>query len=106
MEQKVELSFHYKSLKDAIYIALDGVVQLDHDRVLRRFVELIEATVRTNYFKREKSGDLPNYLSFKVIPNMISNMPLPLPYFEVYVYSNRFEGVHLRGAKVSRVRKY
>ena len=102
MQQKVELSEHYKSLKDAINHALDGVIQLDHDRVLRRFLELIEATVRTNYYQHDKNGDLPHSLAFKVRPEMISNMPKPLPMFEVYVYSKRFEGVHLRGAKVSR----
>ena len=102
LNQKIEVSGHYKSLKAAIYNALDGVVQLDHDRVLRRFVELIEATVRTNYYQLSEKGQLPHSIAFKLKPELISNMPRPLPYFEVYVYSKRFEGVHLRGAKVSR----
>jgi glutamate dehydrogenase len=99
---KITLSEHYNSLKEAICLALDGVAQLDHDRILRRFIELIDATLRTNYYQRGTDGQFSDVLSFKFRPSLISNLPRPLPVFEIYVYSKRFEGVHLRGAKVSR----
>ncbi len=99
---KVNASEHYNSLADAIYQALDGVDKLDHDRILRRFVELIGASLRTNYYQKDASGEFSHALSFKLKSSLISNIPKPLPLFEVYVYSKRFEGVHLRGAKVSR----
>ena len=100
-KQKVAISDHYKALRDAIYQALEGG-QLDHDRVLRRFVELIDATLRTNYYQGDYLCKDVRPLAFKFDPAMISVMPRPLPMFEVFVYSKRFEGVHLRGAKVSR----
>ncbi|GAA3979408.1 NAD-glutamate dehydrogenase GdhB [Allohahella marinimesophila] len=81
--------------------ALEGVENLTEDRVLRRFVELIQATVRTNYFQTE-GGEPKQYISLKMSPAAISEMPLPLPMFEIFVYSPRVEGVHLRGGKVAR----
>jgi glutamate dehydrogenase len=82
--------------------ALNAVVNLDEDRILRRFHELINASLRTNYFQRLENGAEKNYLSFKLDPQKISELPLPKPKFEIFVYSPRFEGVHLRGAKVAR----
>ena len=63
---------------------------------------MINATLRTNFFKKEADGQFKSYVSFKVQPSMIPEMPLPLPAFEIFVYSPRVEGVHLRGGKVAR----
>ncbi|WP_406667773.1 NAD-glutamate dehydrogenase [Gallaecimonas sp. GXIMD1310] len=81
---------------------LENVSNLDDDRIIRSYVELISATLRTNYFQKHEDGTEKSYISFKMKPDMISEMPLPLPAFEIFVYSPRVEGVHLRGGKVAR----
>ncbi|WP_068545257.1 NAD-glutamate dehydrogenase [Thalassotalea crassostreae] len=82
--------------------SLDNVASLDDDRIIRRYVEIINATVRTNYFQLNESNDEKSYISFKMMPELISEMPKPLPKFEIFVYSPQLEGVHLRGGKVAR----
>ncbi|MCP8690353.1 NAD-glutamate dehydrogenase [Marinobacterium sedimentorum] len=82
--------------------ALESVDSLDDDRILRRFLVLIKATLRTNYFQREPSGAFKAYLSFKLAPQSIPDIPLPRPMYEVFVYSPQVEGVHLRVGKVAR----
>ncbi|WP_028115436.1 NAD-glutamate dehydrogenase [Ferrimonas senticii] len=90
-----------KTLRADINSQLDAVINLDDDRIIRRFVELIEATVRTNFY--QSHGEIPkNYLSFKFDPSLIPEIPLPVPTYEIFVYSARVEGVHLRGSKVAR----
>ncbi|MFB1030998.1 MAG: NAD-glutamate dehydrogenase, partial [Thauera sp.] len=86
----------------AIEAALDQGANLDEDRILRQFHALIQATLRTNWFQRGADGAPKAYLSFKFLPAKIPNLPQPLPMFEIFVYSPRFEGVHLRGGKVAR----
>ncbi|MFT4926900.1 MAG: glutamate dehydrogenase [Phenylobacterium sp.] len=81
---------------------LELVANLDDDRIIRRYIEMISATQRTNYFQLDADGQNKPYISFKVLPELIPEMPLPLPKFEVFVYSPRVEGVHLRGGKVAR----
>ncbi|MFN3987750.1 MAG: NAD-glutamate dehydrogenase [Rhodocyclaceae bacterium] len=82
--------------------ALNGVANLDEDRILRQFLAMIQATLRTNYFQKGRDGRHKPYLSFKFNPAAIPNLPQPLPMFEIFVYSPRVEGVHLRGGKVAR----
>ncbi|MFN3234518.1 MAG: NAD-glutamate dehydrogenase [Gammaproteobacteria bacterium] len=82
--------------------SFDSVASLDEDRILRRILDLILATVRTNYYIMSEDGDDKPYLSLKFKPEMIPELPLPKPMFEIFVYSPRVEGVHLRGAKVAR----
>jgi glutamate dehydrogenase len=82
--------------------SLDHVANLDDDRIIRRFVEMINATIRTNYFQKDALGNAKSYISFKVLPEQISEVPLPIPKFEIFVYSPQVEGVHLRGGKVAR----
>ncbi|MEW6999442.1 NAD-glutamate dehydrogenase [Colwelliaceae bacterium BS250] len=82
--------------------SLDNVSSLDDDRIIRRYVELINATVRTNYFQLDVQQQDKSYISFKMLPEFISDMPKPLPKYEVFVYSPQLEGVHLRGGKVAR----
>ncbi|MGB0466245.1 MAG: NAD-glutamate dehydrogenase [Pontibacterium sp.] len=89
-------------IENSISDALDKVDNLNEDQILRRFLELIKATLRTSFFQRNKSGELKDYFSFKLSPREISSIPLPRPMFEVFVYSARVEGVHLRGGKVAR----
>ncbi len=82
--------------------ALEAVVSLDEDRILRSFLNVILATVRTNYFQRDERGAPRPYISFKFDPSRIPELPLPRPKFEIFVYSPRMEGVHLRGGEVAR----
>ncbi|MFG2823605.1 NAD-glutamate dehydrogenase [Kitasatospora sp. NPDC048365] len=82
--------------------ALDEVVSLDEDRILRSFLHLIKATLRTNFFQHDSRGDLHSYVSMKFDPKAIPDLPAPRPAFEIWVYSPRVEGVHLRFGKVAR----
>lgn len=91
-----------KTVLEKIETALDKVVILDEDRILRRYLALIDATLRTNFFQTTNEGSFKSYLSFKLSPEKIPGLSLPLPKYEIYVYSPRFEGVHLRAAKVAR----
>ena len=106
-------------LVDVITVALENVASLDHDRIIRAFLGVIQATVRTNYYQRESeavgnhAGALPasakvddaaykSYVSFKLDPQKVPDLPAPRPMFEIWVYSPRVEGVHLRFGKVAR----
>ena len=81
---------------------LDQVESINEDRIYRRYHEIMGATLRTNFFQKTDDGELKRYFSFKLSPHDISDMPLPKPMFEIFVYSPRVEGVHLRGGKVAR----
>lgn len=82
---------------------IDAVVSLDTDRVLRAFASLIQATLRTNYFvTRADSARAQNVLALKLDARLIDELPLPRPKFEIFVYSPRVEGVHLRFGFVAR----
>ena len=85
----------------AIREALNQANNLDDDRILRVFFAAIQATLRTNFFQQEDDQPKP-YLSLKLDPASIPNMPEPLPKFEIFVYSPLVEGVHLRGGKIAR----
>lgn len=89
-------------IKNKIYAALDDVVNLDEDKILRRYIHAIEATLRTNFYQRESNGKVKTYLSLKFDPSKLPDLPLPKPMFEIFVYSPCFEGVHLRAGKVAR----
>jgi glutamate dehydrogenase len=80
----------------AIEAALEKIVSADEDRILRWFLNLLDCTLRTNYFQ------MKDYLSFKLDSKKVLGLPLPRPNVEVFVYSPRMEGIHLRGGKVSR----
>jgi glutamate dehydrogenase len=81
---------------------LDNVSNLDDDRIIRRYLDLISATLRTNFYQMDEAGNEKPYVSYKMLPELIPDMPLPRPKFEIFVYSPRIEGVHLRGGKVAR----
>lgn len=82
--------------------SLDNVANLDDDRIIRRFAEMMKATIRTNYFQEGVDEAFKPYISFKILPSLITEMPQPVPAFEIFVYSPQVEGVHLRGGKVAR----
>ncbi len=89
-------------LEGKIEEALEEVMSLDEDRILRSFLNVTLATLRTNYFQIGPDGEPKSYLSFKLDPSRIPELPLPRPMFEIFVYSPRTEGVHLRGGEVAR----
>ncbi|MGW5861784.1 NAD-glutamate dehydrogenase [Streptomyces sp. NPDC055239] len=82
--------------------ALDQVASLDEDRILRSFLTVIKATLRTNFFQEAEGGKPHNYVSMKFDPQAIPDLPAPRPAYEIWVYSPRVEGVHLRFGKVAR----
>jgi glutamate dehydrogenase len=84
------------AIVEEIESALDDVASLDEDRILRGLLAMIKATLRTNFYQNKP------YLSVKFAPEHIPDLPQPLPRFEIFVYSPRVEGVHLRFGSVAR----
>lgn len=91
-----------EKIEGDILAALDGVANLNDDQIFRHYLELMNATLRTNYYQLDEHGQSKAYFSFKISPAAVKDMPRPKPMFEIFVYSPRVEGVHLRGGKVSR----
>ena len=85
------------ALREEITADLDDVVSLDHDRILRNQLGLIDATLRTNAYKPDRAAT-----SFKLRSADVPAMPMPSPMFEIYVYSPEMEGIHLRGGSIAR----
>ncbi|KDN74597.1 NAD-glutamate dehydrogenase [Streptomyces olindensis] len=90
------------ALLEEVDAALDQVASLDEDRILRSFLTVIKATLRTNFFQEAAGGRPHEYVSMKFDPQAIPDLPAPRPAFEIWVYSPRVEGVHLRFGKVAR----
>ncbi|WP_128381618.1 NAD-glutamate dehydrogenase [Streptomyces cavernae] len=90
------------ALLEEVDAALDQVASLDEDRILRAFLNLIKATLRTNFFQEAQGGKPHDYVSMKFDPTAIPDLPAPRPAYEIWVYSPRVEGVHLRFGKVAR----
>ena len=91
-----------EKLSTEIYLELENVANLDDDRIIRLYVDMIVATLRTSFFQKDGNGQFKSYVSFKIKPSLIPGVPLPLPAFEIFVYSPRIEGVHLRYGSVAR----
>ncbi|MBB4266252.1 NAD-glutamate dehydrogenase [Roseospira visakhapatnamensis] len=89
-------------IKSAIQEDLNAVTNPDEDRILRRFLNLIRSTLRTNHFQRDDRGGPKPWLSLKLDSGAVKGLPLPRPWVEVFVYSPRVEAIHLRGGKVAR----
>ncbi len=87
---------------EAITAALEEVDNLSEDRVLRQYLALMLATTRTNFWTRDAVGQRRSFVSFKFDSSKVPGLPPPKPMFEIFVYSPRFEGVHLRGGRVAR----
>ncbi|MDF3013880.1 MAG: NAD-glutamate dehydrogenase, partial [Cellvibrio sp.] len=90
------------ALQTDILARLDGVQNLNDDRIIRRFLALIDNTLRTNFYQCDTKGNCQPYLSLKFSPRKLPDVPAPRPLFEIFVYSPRMEGVHLRTSKVAR----
>jgi glutamate dehydrogenase len=90
------------ALSGTVLAQLDAVASLDHDRILRSLHGLILATLRTNAFQVSADGESKGYISFKLDPKAIADLPAPRPAFEVFVYSPLVEGIHLRFGAVAR----
>jgi glutamate dehydrogenase len=91
-----------KAIRDEIEALLANVTSLDEDRIVRRFVNLVEATVRTNFFQIESDGLPRATIAMKFDCRSVEALPQPRPLYEVFLYSPRVEGVHLRCGKVAR----
>ncbi len=89
-------------IRNRLAAALDAVEDLDQDRILRRYLNLVLATLRTNYYQRGADGAPKPYISFKIDSNAVEDLPRPAPMFEIFVYAPRMEAIHLRGGKVAR----
>lgn len=89
------------ALLNKIKAFLETVDNLDEDRILRKFVNVISATLRTNFYQQHGKA-LEPYISFKIDCDKIEEMPLPRPKYEIFVYSASVEAIHLRGGNVAR----
>jgi glutamate dehydrogenase len=84
-------------LRTRILAQLDAVPSLDQDRILRSYLHLIDAIVRTNAFRPGR-----DFLSFKIRSAAVPEMPRPVPLYEIFVHSTEMEGIHLRAGRVAR----
>nr|WP_246662968.1 NAD-glutamate dehydrogenase [Pseudolabrys sp. FHR47] len=91
-----------KMIAERIEQGLAKVESLDEDRILRFFVNAVQSAIRTNYFQTDAEGKLKPLIAIKFESGKITDMPLPRPLYEIFVYSPRVEGVHLRFGKVAR----
>ncbi|MBX5462734.1 MAG: NAD-glutamate dehydrogenase [Steroidobacteraceae bacterium] len=91
-----------EKLVENIRVALDAVASLDEDRILRAYLNLVLATLRTNFYQLDAVQKPKSWLSFKLDPQRLPDLPLPRPRFEIFVYSPSVEGVHLRMGHVAR----
>jgi glutamate dehydrogenase len=102
LDAAVDRELGAKQLVADIVSRIDAVVSLNEDRVLRSLLGLVTATLRTNLFHRDANGRPKAWLSLKLNSREIPDLPRPRPMFEIFVYSPRIEGVHLRGGEVAR----
>ncbi|MFN3700542.1 MAG: NAD-glutamate dehydrogenase [Alphaproteobacteria bacterium] len=92
-----------REIAKEIDTALERVESLDQDRILRMMVQLVEATMRTNYFQTDAEGQEPlPYTAIKINCRALAEVPEPKPFREIFVYSPQVEAVHLRSDKIAR----
>ncbi|WP_256843469.1 NAD-glutamate dehydrogenase domain-containing protein, partial [Pseudomonas aeruginosa] len=87
---------------DALLKLMDRVSSLDEDRILRSFMGVIDATLRTSYYQTDANGQHGHVISFKFDSALVPDLPKPRPYREIFVYGPRVEGTHLRFGAVAR----
>lgn len=90
----------FNDTREQYLVQLNSIESLDQDLIFKQLLNLIDATVRTNYFQPAQQNNA--YISFKFKSDLINKLPRPCPAYEIFVYSSRFEGIHLRGSKVAR----
>ena len=86
-----------RDLREAILADLENVASIDHDRILRNQLGLVDATLRTSAYKEGRAAT-----AFKLRSADVPAIPVPAPEFEIYVYARDVEGIHLRGGKIAR----
>lgn len=91
-----------KAVRKVILRALDSVASADQDRILRGFADLVRAVLRTSFYQVDARGQARDYISFKLDSTRLPDLPRPRPFREIWVYSPRVEGIHLRGGMVAR----
>jgi glutamate dehydrogenase len=99
---EAERSARETTLLAEIEDQLKSVASLDEDRILRRFTNLVQATIRTNLWQIGEDGHPRPVISFKFDARRIDDLPAPRPLYEIFVYSTRVEGIHLRFGRVAR----
>jgi glutamate dehydrogenase len=90
------------ALESKLLQACDQVALLNEDRILRRYLTLMQATMRVNHFRSDAHGRHRQFLSIKLKPQLIDELPKPVPAYEIFVASPHMEGVHLRGGPIAR----
>lgn len=91
-----------QAARDALLKLMDRVSSLDEDRILRSFMGVIDATLRTSYYQTDANGQHGHVISFKFDSALVPDLPKPRPYREIFVYGPRVEGTHLRFGAVAR----
>ncbi|HCU5992073.1 TPA: NAD-glutamate dehydrogenase [Legionella pneumophila] len=102
LKRKSSFQKEMSAFEQKIQTSIDAISSLDEDRIMRYFWSLMKATLRTNYFQKNHEGLPKGYLSFKLKSTEIPDLPPGQPLYEIFVYSTRFEGIHLRSTKVAR----
>ena len=92
----------YDAVRQVLKSLLDGVSSLDEDRILRSYMDVIDATLRTSFYQRTADGGYKETIAFKFDPARVPDLPKPRPYREIFVYGPRVEGTHLRFGPVAR----
>ena len=101
-ERKDERAKREQAILAEIETALTTVESLDEDRIIRHFVNAVQAAIRTNYYQVDASGQTKPLIAVKFSSRKLDGVPLPRPLYEIFVYSPRVEGVHMRFGKVAR----
>lgn len=81
---------------------MQKVTSLEQDKILRSVTAVVRATLRTNFYQMDENGNPKSYISIKLDSRKIADLPEPKPFREIFIYSTRVEGVHLRMDKISR----
>jgi glutamate dehydrogenase len=91
-----------KTLRERIDAALNDVPSLDDDRIIRRLRNVVDCTLRTNFYQRDAKGEPQHFLAIKLDSQKLEELPAPRPLVEIFVYSPLVEGVHLRFGRIAR----
>lgn len=100
--QKKTNARDYDASHQIVMEALNDIASLDEDRIIRHFLNLVDSSLRTNFYQRTEEGDFRPAIAIKYDPAQVLDLPEPRPFREISVYSPRVEGVHLRGGMIAR----